>query len=128
MFVEPKMLENGQSSLEAALESITFCSLPKCFFMSLIIPEQCNCTLPNSIVIKGHKYNINSIIFFIPSQMHYISALRGCHKMKNLEGEEIEAQGWFLANDHVVTFIPLENFGQYVRHCYPTLISFEVEA
>jgi DNA anti-recombination protein RmuC len=69
-----------------------------------------------------------SIIFFIQGAAHYVCAIR--HKNEFIptttdESSKKFVDGWFLTNDHVVSFIPNENFYNLVQQCFPTLLAYE---
>lgn len=136
LFVEPKLLPDNTYSIQEFMNDQTFVSLPHVLFMNLIINQQCSCRVPDVLNICNQEYKLCSIIFFIPGAMHYVCAIR--HKNEfvlpsstNNEGESSPEEpkkfidGWFFANDHVVSYIPNDSFQNLVQHCFPTLLAYE---
>ena len=112
-FIEPSKLPDGTYSIQKTITDMVFVNTPKTLILSLILSEECSCRLPQTITIGKRLFALNSIIFFLPSLLHYICAVRA----KN-------SDGWFIMDDTRATYVDNNEIGNVVR-AYPSIITYE---
>lgn len=121
LFLEPKEMQPGLYSIEEALKDIRFGFLPRCLYLSLIVGERANCRIKSSIMVQGFQYKLHSMVFFIPSASHYVSAVL----TDFVDHKPLENQDWMFCNDNHISMINFSQMRDYIgSDGYPTILSY----
>lgn len=115
LFVQPERISARHTSIQPAISKLRFGHLPTCLFITLI-DNELQCAVNYDLVIHDQRYSLQSAIFFLRHNSHYVTAVRTIATEQN-------PYDWIVANDLNLHPLKAHEIDSFLQG-YPTVFCY----